>query len=90
MKLKPVHPGEVLKEWTAGRSLHEIARSTGLAVSTLSEIQRGRRGITARVAVRLANYFNTSPRFWMNMQVSYELEIEEDRCAKRTSRKKST
>jgi addiction module HigA family antidote len=41
----------------------------------------GKRGITADTALRLARYFGTSERFWLNLQSRYELEVERDRLA---------
>ncbi|MDZ7673754.1 MAG: HigA family addiction module antitoxin [Acidimicrobiales bacterium] len=50
-------------------------------MSLPNEIVHGKRGITADTALRLARYFGTSERFWLNLQSRYELEVERDRLA---------
>ena len=52
-----------------------IAKAVGVTPARINEIVRGRRGITAETALRLARYFNTDARSWMNLQDRYELEI---------------
>jgi addiction module HigA family antidote len=49
----------------------------------INEIVHGMRAITADTALRLARYFGTSERFWMNLQTRYDLEVEKDRLAGR-------
>jgi len=78
--MRPVHPGEVLKEeflepmdMTANR-LAEILHVTP---ARLYEIVSGRRGITANTALRLATAFGTTPEFWMNLQVAYDIRMQE-------------
>ena len=75
---KPMHPGEVLKHdfmQPMGLSDTALARAIGVTPARINEIVRGRRGITAETALRLARYFNTDARSWMNLQDSYELEL---------------
>ncbi|MDE0201108.1 MAG: HigA family addiction module antitoxin [Rhodospirillaceae bacterium] len=79
-RLEPVHPGEVLKHDFMdpfGLSATALAKEIGVTPARISEIVRGRRGITAETALRLARYFNTDARSWMNLQDRYELEIAE-------------
>ena len=79
-RLEPVHPGEVLKRdfmEPFGLSATALAEAIGVTPARISEIVRGRRGITAETALRLARYFNTDARSWMNLQDRYELEIAE-------------
>ena len=52
-----------------------LAEAIGVTPARIAEIVRGRRGITAETALRLAWYFNTDARSWMNLQDRYELEI---------------
>ena len=52
-----------------------LAEAIGVTPARIAEIVRGRRGITAETALRLARYFNTDTRSWMNLQDRYELEI---------------
>ena len=77
-RLDPVHPGEVLKHdfmEPFGLSATMLAKALGLTPARINEIVRGRRGITAETALRLARYFNTDARSWMNLQDRYELDI---------------
>ncbi|KAA0249632.1 MAG: addiction module antidote protein, HigA family, partial [Acidobacteria bacterium] len=52
----------------------------------VNEIVLGKRGITADTALRLSRYFGTTERFWLNLQVRYELETEKDRTGSRIAR----
>ena len=75
-RLEPVHPGEVLKHdfmEPFGLSATALAKAIGVTPARINEIVRGRRGITAETALRLARYFNTDARSWMNLQDRYEL-----------------
>ncbi len=70
------HPGEVLKEeylLPLGMSARTLAESIGVPANRVSEIVAGRRAVTADTAIRLARYFETDPRFWMNLQTAHEL-----------------
>ena len=77
--MRPVHPGEILREELEeiGMSAKAIARELGVPQNRISDILRGRRGITADTALRLARYFNTTPLLWLNLQKAYELRIAE-------------
>lgn len=77
--MPPVHPGEILREELEelGMSAKAIARELGVPQNRISDILRGRRGITADTALRLARYFNTTPLLWLNLQKAYELRIAE-------------
>ena len=79
-RLEPVQPGEVLKHdfmEPFGLSATALAKAIGVMPARINEIVRGRRGITAETALRLARYFNTDARSWMNLQDRYELDIAE-------------
>ena len=83
-RLAPVHPGEVLREdfmVPLGLSANSLARELGVTPARINEIVRGRRGITAETALRLARYFGTDPEGWMNLQNRYELAIAEREAA---------
>ena len=82
--MAPVHPGEVLaEEYLAplGVSQHRLAVAIGVPPRRINEIVHGTRRISADTALRLARYFGTSERFWMNLQGRYDLEVERDRLA---------
>jgi len=80
--MPPVHPGEILLEEflkPLDVSQYQLAKELGVPARRISEIVHGRRRISADTALRLARYFGTSERFWMNLQTRYDLEIEKDR-----------
>ena len=58
-----------------GLSNTALARAIGVTPARINEIVRGRRGITAGTALRLARYFNTDAQSWMNLQSRYELAL---------------
>src|SRR5919205_3667443 len=87
--LPPIHPGEVLREEflaPLGISQYRLARDTSVPPRRINEIVRGTRAVTANTALRLARYFGTSDRFWLNLQARYDLEVEKDRLGKRLQR----
>jgi addiction module HigA family antidote len=68
---KPTHPGEMLLEEylkPMGLTQRELADAILVPYQRINDIVNGRRGITPSTALRLGNYYNTSPDFWMNMQ----------------------
>lgn len=72
------HPGEVLKEEfliPLDISARQLALDISIPPNRLTEIVRERRGVTADTALRLARYLGTSPEFWMNLQVGYDLSV---------------
>jgi antitoxin HigA-1 len=82
-KLAPIHPGEVLlAEFLEphGLSQYRLARDIGVPARRVNEIVLGKRGITADTALRLSRYFGTSDRFWLDLQVRFDLETERDRA----------
>ena len=83
-RLDSVHPGEILKQdfmAPLGLSDTALARAIGVTPARVNEIVRGRRGITAETALRLARYFGTDPRSWMNLQTLYEIAVAERKVA---------
>lgn len=79
--LPPVHPGEILADELKAIevSVTALARALDVPQSRMAEIIKGERGITADTALRLGAYFGTSPRFWLNLQVSYDLAVAQER-----------
>ena len=76
--LTPIHPGEIIREEVLvplDLSVNQLAKSLAIDTTRLNEIVRGRRGITADTALRLARYLETSPEFWLKLQVHYELRV---------------
>ena len=78
----PIHPGEVLLEEflePMELSQYRLAKDISVSARRINEIVHGKRGITADTALRLARYFDISERFWMNLQMRYDLEVEKGR-----------
>ncbi len=79
-KMRPVHPGEVLREeflTPLGISAHALAMELKVPAPRINEVVRERRAITPDTALRLARYFGTTAQFWLNLQTSYDLKIAE-------------
>jgi addiction module HigA family antidote len=85
-KLAPIHPGEILLEEflePLGISQYRLAKDISVPPRRINEIVHGTRSITADTALRLARYFGTSERFWLNLQTRHDLEVEKDRLGTR-------
>ncbi len=70
------HPGETIREdylKPLEMSVNRLALELRVPATRMLEIVNGRRGITADTALRLARYFNTTAKFWLNLQSSYDL-----------------
>ena len=79
-KLPNVHPGEVLLEEfldPLGISQNRLAREIGVPPRRINEIVLGKRSVTPDTALRLSRYFGTSSRFWLGLQMDYDLEKTE-------------
>ena len=85
-KVPPIHPGEILLEEylkPLGISQYRLAKEISVPPRRINEIVHGKRSISADTALRLARYFGTSERFWLNLQTHYDLEVEKARLADR-------
>jgi len=81
-RIEPIHPGEILLEeflLPMQVSQYRLAKDVSVPPRRINEIVHGKRAITADTALRLAKYFGTSERFWLNLQVRYDLEVQKDR-----------
>lgn len=79
-RIYPVHPGAYLKEILEefGLSQRRIAKDLGLPSVRISLIVNGRRPITPEIALRLGRYFGQNPRYWLNLQSRYDIDIAYD------------
>lgn len=80
-RIDPIHPGEILSEeflLPLQISQNGLAGAIGVPPRRINEIVHGKRRITADTALRLSRYFGTTDRFWLNLQVRYDLELEKD------------
>ena len=72
----PTHPGEMLKEdflIPMGITQRELADGINVPYQRINELINGKRGVTPSTALRLAKYFGTTPGFWMNLQLRWDL-----------------
>ena len=77
-KMRPVHPGEILREEMGAQlSANALSKALGVPVNRITTILNGRRGVSADTALRLARYFGTTPELWMNLQKTWELRRAE-------------
>ena len=87
--MRPVHPGEILQEdflTPLGISQYRLAKDISVPARRINEIVHGKRAISADTALRLARYFGSSERLWLNLQARYDLELEKDRLGDRLER----
>ncbi len=87
--MRPIHPGEILREdflLELGMSANALAKALNVPAPRVNDIVRERRGISADTALRLARYFDSSPQFWLNLQVAYDLRLAEIAAGKKIER----
>jgi addiction module HigA family antidote len=87
--MRPVHPGEILREdylVPLGMTGATLAKALNVPAPRINEILRERRSVTADTAMRLARYFGGDARSWLNLQTAYDLRVAEIRNAKRIKR----
>ncbi|MEW5792564.1 MAG: HigA family addiction module antitoxin [Pseudomonadota bacterium] len=75
--MRPIHPGEILREEmdALGLSARALAQALDVAPNRITGILNGERALTADTALRLARYFGTAPEFWLNLQTAYDLRL---------------
>ena len=83
--MTPVHPGRVLKRELAARDLsaNKLALALRVPSGRITSILNGKRAISPDTALRLARYFGNSARFWMNLQMRYDLTVVERELGER-------
>ena len=88
-KLAPIHPGEILLEdflKAMGISQYRLAQDISVPPRRINEIVHGSRRISADTALRLARYFGTTDRFWLNLQSRFDLEEQKDLLGNRLAK----
>ena len=86
----PIHPGEILlQEFLEPMEIsqYRLAKDISVPPRRINEIVHGKRAISADTALRLARYFGTTERFWLNLQTRYVFEVEKARLKGVLSRK---
>ena len=71
----PAHPGRILANYLQGRSVTEVARHLGVTRPALSRVLNGKAGISADMALRLSEAFNTEADLWLRLQAQRDLWI---------------
>lgn len=87
--LPPIHPGEILLEEymkPLGLSINRLALDLHVPVSRIDAIVHEKRTITSDTALRLARYFGTSPEYWLNLQMKYDIGVTESQRLKEIKR----
>jgi len=78
--ISPIHPGVYLKEIMDELYLsqYRLARELGVPAMRINHVVNGRRPVSAELALRLGRYFGQSPRYWINLQSRYDMDVAED------------
>ena len=85
-KMRPIHPGEILKEeflTPLGMSANALAIALRVPGPRINDIVLERRAVTPDTALRLSRYFDTTAQFWLNLQSSYDLKQTENEAGRR-------
>jgi len=87
-RVPPVHPGAYLKELLVELKIsqYRLARDLGVPAMRISLVVNGKRPVTAELALRLGRYFGQNPRYWMNLQTRYDMDIAEDDLSEQVAR----
>ena len=87
-RISPVHPGLYLKELLDELKLsqYRLARELGVPAMRINYIVNGKRPVTAELALRLGRYFGQNPRYWINLQSRYDMDIAEDALSEQVAR----
>ena len=83
--MRAIHPGEIIKEEylePLNMSANALAVALRVPAPRINDVIRQKRGISIDTALRLAIYFNTTPQFWMNLQISYDLKMAKQNMTK--------
>src|SRR5271168_5261556 len=88
MSRPAIHPGEILGDELTeiGVTPAALAREIAVPPNRISQILRGRRNITGDTALRLGHWFGTTPRFWLNLQSSYDLRLAQEKVGEEIAR----
>jgi len=84
-EMRAIHPGEILQEEYLNplrMSAHALAIGLRVPAPRINDIVRRKRGISVDTALRLARFFGTTPQFWLNLQMSYDLKMAQQEMRK--------
>ncbi len=87
-RFDPIHPGIYLKELLdeVGLTQYRLARDIGVPAMRINYLVHGKRPVTAELALRLGRYFGQSPRYWLNLQSRYDMDVAEDEIGDQIAR----
>ncbi len=87
-RISPVHPGMYLKELLDELAVtqYRLAKDIGVPAMRINYVVNGKRPVTAELALRLGRYFGQSPRYWLNLQSRYDMDIAEDTLSDQVAR----
>ena len=85
--ISPVHPGVYLKELITELNLsqYRLARELGVPAMRINHVVNGKRPVTADLALRLGRYFGQNPRYWINLQCRYDMDVAEDALSEKVA-----
>ncbi len=85
--ISPVHPGVYLKELMTELNLsqYRLARELGVPAMRINHVVNGKRPVTAELALRLGRYFGQNPRYWINLQSRYDMDVAEDALSEKVA-----
>ena len=86
--IAPVHPGIYLKELLAELHLsqYRLARELGVPAMRINHVVNGKRPVRAELALRLGRYFGQNPRYWLNLQSRFDMDVVEDALSEQVTR----
>ena len=86
--ISPVHPGVYLKELLDELKIsqYRLARDLGVPAMRINLVVNGKRPVTAELALRLGRYFGQNPRYWLNLQSRYDMDVAEDALCDQVAR----
>ena len=87
-RIPPVHPGAYLKELLDELALsqYRLAKDIGVTAMRINYVVNGKRSVTAELALRLGRYFGQNPRYWLNLQGRYDMDMVEDTLSDQVAR----
>jgi len=84
-RIVPVHPGVYLKELLSELKIsqYRLAKELGVPAMRINLVVNRKRPVTAALALRLGRYFGQTPRYWMNLQSRFDIDVAEDALSER-------
>jgi addiction module HigA family antidote len=86
--ISPIHPGVYLKELLDELKIsqYRLSRELGVPAMRINHVVNEKRPVTAELALRLGRYFGQSPRYWINLQSRYDMDVAEEKLSGQVAR----